>query len=193
MTIGKNTSVIDKTVGSGTAMVGWQLLQDADDEHSTTAADFSTGWGLADHTASLHDLQALFSNTGTQCELTFYSAPFGGENPADADTATIEIVGFANNSPDETVNPPIYIAKLAAVVGTMPVEDVTDALWFDTLVDSFADFEGDAVVYDSGNNRAARLVLDCTGLRYIRAYVSDALGVTSAGEAPSVAMAGRVF
>jgi len=191
MTIGENTSVIQSTIGAGTAMVGWKIIQAAASEGGAAAADFSTGWGFSDQSANLADLQGLFKSTGTQIQLAFYSAPFGGQDPADADTATIELIGYANNSPDSSVNPPIYIASFAGIVGTMPVEGVTDGLWFDTLVDSFKDFAGEVSVFDSGNNRTAQVLIYRAGLRYIRAYVSGALGAVP-GEAPSVAMVGRV-
>jgi len=192
MAIGENTSVIQQTSGTGTAMVGWKIIQSAASENGAAAADFSTGWGFSDQEDNLADLQELFKSTGAQYQLAFYSAPFGGQDPADADTATIELIGYANNSPDSSVNPPIYIASLAGIVGTMPVEGVTDGLWLDTLTDSFLGFEGDVEVFDTGNNRVARVLVDLIGIRYLYAYVSGALGAV-AGEAPSVAMAGRTY
>ena len=178
-------------------MVGWKIIQSAASENGAAAADFSTGWGFSDQEDNLADLQELFKSTGAQYQLAFYSAPFAdgaaaSEDPADGDTATIELIGYANNSPDSSVNPPIYIASLAGIVGTMPVEGVTDGLWLDTLTDSFLGFEGDVEVFDTGNNRVARVLVDLIGIRYLYAYVSGALGAV-AGEAPSVAMAGRTY
>jgi len=182
--------IVKVTTGVGTPQIGWRTLQAAAAEHGAAAADFSSGWGFSDQTANLLDLFEHFSNSGAQYQLGFYSAPFGAENPEDADTASIELVGYANASPDGTVNPPIYIASFAAIVGTMPVEGVTNGLWFDTLSESFLDYEGDVEVFDSGANRVARALVDMTGLRYLRAYL---YGVAGGDEAPSVAMVGRTY
>jgi len=185
---------VRNTIAIGTPMIGWRTLQAAAPEHSAVAADFSTGWDFATQNAAgnLIDLQSLFLNSGSQIHLAFYSAPYGGQNPADGDTASIELVGYADISPDGTPSPPIMIAKLLGTVGTMPVEGVTNGLWIDTLVDSFGSYEGDFEILDSGDNRAARALADLVGLRYIRAHVYNALGA-SAGEAPSIAMIGRVY
>lgn len=179
-----------------TAMIPWRELRAAAPEDGAAAIDLTAGgYALSEVTPAMGriDLQAAFGNSFAVLLLAFYSAPYGGQDPAEDDTFGLDLIGWRGQSGD--INPPSLIATVGAaagIVGTMPVLGVTDAFWADSLSLTFTDWIGTSTVYDSAADRMAMVVIDAIGIQYIWPYYHGALGA-QAGEAPSVVCVGSVY
>lgn len=118
----------------------------------------------------------------------------GDDSTPDGETFSFDIIGYhKTNGPLQKIVIGDGILGTQAVVtlpsGTAPA--TANATWADTInLDATTVWPG-LVVYNSGNNNAAMLVFDTTGLEFIEFIIYDADGATT--QAGSLSVWGRPY
>lgn len=166
----------------------WVKIRAEGDEDAATAAaalDLTTKGDYANKSATAFDTLTLAGDSVKKGP-NVYVLAFAGDDTAN-ETFSVVAYGYATeNGPAE------FLFNINCTLGTQAMVKYPDTggtatgiLWADTIALAETDNApaGIDLVDESGSNRMSRLILDLTGLRYIKCYVYNANDATTeAGE-----------
>lgn len=196
----RSTAITNKGVLIGTPQAPWRLLRAAAPEDTETGVTLDSSFELSQILGhpNLVDLQALFGNTYQRLALCFFSSRYGGHNPEYLDYAGLELYGYGENDSSGFNMPTLIAAHGLSVTNliignvTVPKSLATNGLWFG-LVGAVTSGLFDSEWQSYVTNRISMVVYRMAGIRYLYHSAFTTLGASTAGEAPSIGIIGRVF
>lgn len=134
---------------------GYVPMRPADVSVDDTALDGET----AGYTYHEHDRPSGAFELGEDCNAA--EIVFAGSDASDGNDFNCKLYGYARSGPAE------FLGDISCTIGTARINDVTTALYIDTITVAEQGHIKTLSVSDSGNNRVAKLAFDTIGHKYL--------------------------